>query len=90
MTRKAGKQEALLDIGIDYRLPAEVRHLNRVRLAIGVIGVVAACAMFLWLVLGWAGAVPSVVDVFGISGVRIPAGIAIGGLLLAAIGFNDF
>ena len=40
--------------------------------------------------LGWLGLVPSLIEVFGMQGLRIPAGVAVGGLLLAAIGFNDF
>lgn len=62
----------------------------RFRLALGIGGLLAAAAVFAWLALGWVGAVPSMVEVFGMSGLRIPAGVAVGGLLLAAIGFNDF
>lgn len=43
-----------------------------------------------WLLLGLIPGIPSIIDVFGVTGLKIPAGIAIGGLLLAAIGFEDF
>lgn len=62
----------------------------RIRLALGRLGLLAAALMFLWLPLGWLGVVPSLIEVFGVSGLRIPAGVTVGGLLLAAIGFNDF
>jgi hypothetical protein len=34
--------------------------------------------------------VPTIIDVFGINELKLPAGIVIGGLLLAAIGFEEF
>lgn len=63
---------------------------NRARRGFGLIGVAAALLMLLWLIVGWTGMVPSMIDIFGIPGLRIPAGIAVGGLLMAAIGFNEF
>ena len=41
----------------------------------------------IWFLLGLVGVVPSLVSVFGIPGLRIPASFAIAGLLIAAIGF---
>lgn len=55
----------------------------------GIVGIGAALPFFVWLPLGWLGALPSIVEVFGMAGLRIPAGITVGGLLLAAIGFHD-
>jgi hypothetical protein len=52
-------------------------------------GAVAALPFFAWLPLGLLESVPSMVDVFGIPGLRVPASIVVGGLLLAAIGFHE-
>lgn len=64
--------------------------LARFRLAVGVLGLGVATVMFLWLLLGALGVMPSMIEVFGVTGLRIPTGAAVGGLLLAAIGFNEF
>ncbi len=61
----------------------------RIRRTFGVLGAATALPFFVWLLLGWCGAVPSMVDVFGTPGLRTPAAITIGGLLMAAIGFHD-
>jgi len=78
-------------------LPAPSRSVRRrvplgarIRLVLGISGLLAAGVVFLWLPLGWLGFVPSLIEVFGMQGLRIPAGVTVGGLLLAAIGFNDF
>lgn len=62
----------------------------RTLFVLGVVGLLTAGTCLLWLPLGWFGFVPSMIDVFGTSGLRIPASMTVGGLLLAAIGFNDF
>ena len=54
----------------------------------GWFGVIIAAPFFLWVPLGFTGLVPSMVDVFGIVGVRIPAAITIAGLLIASVGFH--
>jgi hypothetical protein len=54
----------------------------------GWFGVIIATPFFLWVPLGFTGLVPSMVDVFGIVGVRIPAAITIAGLLIASVGFH--
>ena len=64
------------------------KHSYRPLLAFG--GLTATAFMFAWLMGGLLGFTPSLIDVFGIEGLRIPAGIAIGGLLVSAIGFNKF
>ena len=54
-----------------------------------VLGIALTLPMFIWLALGLLPSIPSIVDVFGVDGLKIPSSIAIGGLLLAAIGFED-
>ena len=61
----------------------------RWRRVLGLMGAVAALPIFAWLPLGLLDSVPSMVEVFGVPGLRIPASIAVGGLLLAAIGFYE-
>lgn len=63
------------------------RQLNRVRLSLGLLGVVVASVFFIWLLAGWLGWVPSMVDMFGVEGIRTPAAISVAGLLLAAVSF---
>jgi len=57
--------------------------------SIGVLGLVLAVPFFLWFILGSLGVIPSLVDVFGIVGLRTPAAFTVAGLLMAAIGFYD-
>jgi hypothetical protein len=57
---------------------------------LGWLGLVIAVPFFLWVPLGFTGLVPPMIDVFGVVGLRIPAGATIAGLLLAAIGFHEF
>jgi hypothetical protein len=56
---------------------------------LGIVGVLIAIPFFVWLPLGLLPAVPSMIDVFGIPGLRIPASLTVAGLLIAAIGFWD-
>ncbi len=65
-------------------------NIFQFRILIGTIGLIAAALMLVWLVTSVLGFTVSIIDVFGMEGIRIPAGIAIGGLLLAAAGFNKF
>ena len=55
---------------------------------LGWIGVFIAAPFFLWFLLAWLGMAPSMVEVFGVVGLRIPAAVTIAGLLLAAVGFH--
>lgn len=48
-----------------------------------------ALPFFLWVPLGFVNFIPSMVDVFGVTGVRFPASIAISGLLISAVAFHD-
>lgn len=64
-------------------------RFTRVRRYIGFLGIAMAFPFFVWLPLGFMESVPSMIEVFGMVGLRIPASITIGGLLLAAIGFHE-
>jgi hypothetical protein len=61
--------------------------LSLLRVA-GWVGVAVATPFFLWVPLGFTGLIPSMIDVFGIVGLRIPAAVTIAGLLLASVGFH--
>ena len=54
------------------------------------LGLSLAIPFFISLPLGLLPAIPSIIEVFGIDGLKLPTGIVISGLLLAAIGFGDF
>lgn len=54
----------------------------------GWVGVIIAAPFFLWVPLGMTNLIPSMIDVFGLVGLRIPAAVTIAGLLLAAVGFH--
>jgi len=56
---------------------------------IGYLGLALAAPFFLWVPLGLTGLTPSMIDVFGVVGLRFPASVTISGLLLAAIGFHQ-
>ncbi len=60
---------------------------GRPRRWLGYGGVVIALPFFAWLAIGWLPGIPSMVDVFGVPGLRWPAAVAVSGLLVAAIGF---
>lgn len=61
-----------------------------VKRVLRVLGVGLALPIFIWLPLGLIPSIPSIIDVFGVAGLKVPSGIVIGGLLLAAIGFEDY
>ncbi|MBT7626230.1 MAG: hypothetical protein HN589_08105 [Proteobacteria bacterium] len=62
----------------------EQPSLSLFRLA-GWVGVIVATPFFLWVPLGFTGLIPSMIDVFGIVGLRIPAAFTIAGLLLFTV-----
>jgi len=72
-------------------LVGERQHKLNARLLLitGCLGVVMAAPFFLWVPLGLIGLTPSMIDVFGVVGLRFPAAVTIGGLLLAAVGFHE-
>lgn len=79
--------------GRGAKSPGTTRTSRRTRSAlrgIGWFGVMMAAPFFLWFPLALISPLPSMIDVFGVVGLRIPASITIGGLLLAAIGFHRF
>jgi hypothetical protein len=51
--------------------------------------VLTAALFFIWLLMGLFGWVPTLLDVFGVTGMRTPASITVAALLLAAIAFWD-
>jgi len=63
--------------------------MKRVRRGAGVIGILVAAALVLWIPAGFVPGIPSPVDVFGVDGLRTPASFAVGGLVLGAIGFFE-
>lgn len=67
------------------------KSAGKVRLlrAAGVLGVAIAAPFFIWVPLGLLGLTPSMIDVFGLVGLRFPAAITISGLLIAAVGFHE-
>ena len=62
-------------------------NVLRARRVIGSVGIFLALPFFVWLPLGMLESVPSMVDVFGVIGLRIPASTTVAGLLIAAIAF---
>ena len=68
----------------EYKLRLTARRIIRV------LGICMVLPFFTWLAIGWLPGIPSIIEVFGVNGLKIPAGIVIAGLLLAAIGFEDF
>jgi hypothetical protein len=70
--------------------PAGRRPIEHLLRLVGWFGVLVTIPFFVWVPAAWFGLVPSMIDVFSVVGLRIPASITIGGLLLAAIGFHKF
>jgi hypothetical protein len=66
------------------------RLLKTIKKVARVSGVCMALPFFIWLPIGLIANVPSIIDVFGMDGLRYPTAIVIGGLMLAAFGFEDF
>jgi hypothetical protein len=62
---------------------------RRLRRAAGWLGLAIAAPLLAWLPLGLLPIVPSMIEVFGVLGLRTPAAIAVAGLLLAAVGFHE-
>ncbi|GAB2515783.1 hypothetical protein [Microbulbifer agarilyticus] len=57
------------------------------RRLLGYLGLTLVLPWVLWFIAGLLGWEPSLITTFGVPGLRIPASFAIGGLLIAAIGF---
>jgi hypothetical protein len=71
-------------------MKTENKSRFRARRILQVLGISMVLPFFIWLAIGWLPGIPSIIDVFGVTNLKIPAGIVIAGLLLAAIGFEDF
>jgi hypothetical protein len=65
------------------------KRIGPTRTFLGVAGALTAAFFFIWLLIGWFGWAPTLVEVFGVTGIRTPASITVAGLLLAAIAFWD-
>lgn len=63
---------------------------SRILHVVGITGVTISSIMLIWFLAGLTGVIPSMIEIFGVPGLRLPAGIAISGLLAASIGFNEF
>lgn len=63
---------------------------SRILRFVGITGVTISSIMMIWFLAGLIGVIPSMIEIFGVPGLRFPAGIAISGLLAASIGFNEF
>lgn len=87
-----GRYASVSSIGASHMHvdPSQRILRHRSRRVLGWLGIIVVIPMFLWLPLGALPFVPGMIEVFGIEGLRTPAAIAVGGLLLAAIGFHDF
>lgn len=70
-------------------LPPEPPALKRARRIVGIAGVGVAAVFLLWVPAGLLPGVPSVIEVFGVDGLRTPASFTVGGLMLGAIGFFE-
>lgn len=66
------------------------RRLDTVKLIARIAGLSLIIPFFLWLLLGLVPGIPSIVDVFGMAGLRTPTAFVIAGLMLAAFGYEDF
>jgi hypothetical protein len=64
--------------------------LEGIKKVLRVLGIAMALPFFIWVALGLVPSIPSIVDVFGINGLKHPTSIVIAGLMLAAIGYQDF
>lgn len=64
--------------------------LKKIKKIARILGIVMALPFFLWLPLGLLPGVPTIIEVFGMDGLRYPTGMVIGGLVLAAFGFEDY
>ncbi|WP_237068095.1 hypothetical protein [Microbulbifer guangxiensis] len=63
---------------------------RRARRLVGWVGVALVIPFAVWVPLSALQVVPSMVEVFGVPGLRFPASVVISGLLIAAIGFWDY
>ncbi len=74
----------------DKKSRSDRRLFKKAKKVAKVLGVILALPFFIWLPLSLVPVIPSIIDVFGMEHLRIPTGIVIGGLMLAAFGFEEF
>ena len=67
----------------------EGNTVRRWQRAARIVGPLIAASFTLWFLLGLLGFVPSIIQVFGQTEVKIPAAIVVAGLLIAALGYWD-
>jgi len=65
----------------------DLTNVSMARRAVGVAALLLPAAVLAWLILGVFRVVPVMTDVLGVEGLRLPAGMAVGGLLVAALAF---
>ena len=85
MSNKTASHKSNGSTPLDGNQVAEKNHLLP---ALGYLGIAISAPFFLWVPLGFLELTPSMIDVFGIVGLRFPASLTIAGLLLSAIGFH--
>ena len=85
MSNKTASHKSNESTSLDGNRAAKKNYLLP---SLGYLGVAIAAPFFLWVPLGLLGLLPSMIDVFGIVGLRFPAAMTIAGLLLSAIGFH--
>ena len=66
------------------------RRIDAAKKIARILGILMAAPFFVWLLVGFIPGIPSIIDVFGMPGLRLPTGVVIAGLMLAAFGFEDF
>jgi hypothetical protein len=64
--------------------------VEAIKRVLRILGIFMAVPFFIWVPLGLVPSIPSIIDIFGMDGLKLPTGIVIGGLMLAAIGYEDF
>jgi hypothetical protein len=64
--------------------------MEAIKKVLRVLGIAMALPFFIWVPLGLIPSIPSIIDVFGIDGLKLPTSVLIAGLMLAAIGYEDF
>ncbi len=84
--RRAKEPTPLFDLE-----PAERgRRLERWRVRAGICVVAFAAFFVLWLIVGTLGMLASPLEVFGLDGLRVLAGLSVAGLMAASLILADF
>lgn len=78
-----------LNAGLPMPKFKEWNTVRRWQRAARIVGPLIAALFTLWFLLGLLGFVPSIIQVFGQTEVKIPAAIVVASLLLGALGYWD-